>query len=225
MASGDPFPTSVVPIALLKPHPRNYKQHPDDQVAHIARSIEVYGFYRAVVVARDDTILAGHGVRLAAMALGMESIPVIRLDIDPSEPRALKILAGDNEIGRLAEINDRVLTDLLKEVATADDLLGTGFDAQQLAALLFVTRPQSEIPTRKDAAEWVGLPEYAAEPDRRPKLVISVDSEADRERLLALIGEVTIGRKDGPTWSVWWPKREREPLSTLRFDDRQGQLL
>ena len=225
MESGNPFPTEIIPVVLLKPHPRNYKQHPDDQVAHIARSIQEHSFYRAVVVARDNTILAGHGVRLAAIKLGLEEIPVIRLDVDPAEPRALKILAGDNEIGRFAEINDRVLTDLLKEVSTADDLLGTGFDAQQLAALLFVTRPQSEIPTRKDAAEWIGLPEYAAEPDRRPKLVIAFDSEADRERLLALIGDVTIGRKDGPTWSVWWPARRREPLSALRFDDGQGTLL
>lgn len=45
----------------LKPHPRNYRGHPDDQLAHIERSIRDNGVYRNVLVARDYTILAGHG--------------------------------------------------------------------------------------------------------------------------------------------------------------------
>ncbi len=30
----------------LKPHPRNYRTHPEDQLAHLVASIEEHGFYR-----------------------------------------------------------------------------------------------------------------------------------------------------------------------------------
>ena len=56
----------------LTPHPQNYRDHPQDQIAHIVRSIEEHGFYRNVVVAKDNTILAGHGVVQAAQQLGMK---------------------------------------------------------------------------------------------------------------------------------------------------------
>lgn len=52
--------TEDAAIDELRAHPRNYRRHPDDQLAHIMRSIELHGFYRAVVIARDGTVLAGH---------------------------------------------------------------------------------------------------------------------------------------------------------------------
>ena len=55
----------TIDIEKLIPHPDNYKEHPDQQLDHIIRSIEDHGFYRNVVIAKDNTILAGHGVVLA----------------------------------------------------------------------------------------------------------------------------------------------------------------
>ena len=70
-----------VAISGLRPHPRNYREHPEDQLEHIKASIVENGFYRNVVAARDGTILAGHGVVLAATAMGLRKVPVIRLDL------------------------------------------------------------------------------------------------------------------------------------------------
>ena len=81
---------------VMKPHPRNYKQHPPEQIEHIMRSIEEHGFIRPVVVARDYTILAGHGLVQAARQLGRTRVPVMQLDLDPDDPRALKLLVADN---------------------------------------------------------------------------------------------------------------------------------
>jgi ParB-like chromosome segregation protein Spo0J len=66
-----------VPLASLKPHPRNYRIHPDDQLEHIIKSIQEHGFYRNVVAARDGTILAGHGVVQAALKMGLKGVPVV----------------------------------------------------------------------------------------------------------------------------------------------------
>lgn len=131
------FVAEEVAIGDLRPHPRNYRRHPEDQLAHIEASIRSNGFYRNIVVARDGTILAGHGVVEAARRLGIERVPVVRLDVAPDDPRALRVLAGDNEIGKLAEVDDRALTEMLREIKeSTEGLLGTGVDAEKLLEML-----------------------------------------------------------------------------------------
>lgn len=56
------FQHEMIEIQTLKPHPRNYRTHPEDQIAHLIESISKHGFYRNVVIAKEGTILAGHGV-------------------------------------------------------------------------------------------------------------------------------------------------------------------
>lgn len=198
----------VVPVASLRPHERNYRRHPPDQLEHLVRSLEEHGVYRNVVVAEDGTILAGHGVVEAARAAGMEEIPVIRLAIDPASPQALKIVAGDNELGRLGEVDDRALTEILKEIrATDDGLLGTGFSDETLANLLYVTRPATEIASFSEAAAWVGMPEFEGI-DKPPQVVVAFRTEEDREAFMALIGVERIHKKTRGTWSIWWPTVE-----------------
>lgn len=121
---------TVVPIAELKPHPRNYKKHPAKQLAHLEASLKKYGQFRNVVLAEDGTILAGHGVTEAAARLGWTNLTCIRLPISPNSPEALKILALDNELPKFAETDDGALVRLLREVAGSDldGLLGSGFD-------------------------------------------------------------------------------------------------
>lgn len=221
----DQFRTKRVAIDDLKPHPKNYRQHPADQLAQVVRSIEQHGFYRNVVVARDNTILAGHGVVLAARQMGRKRVPVIRLDLDPSEPRALKVLVSDNEISHLAESDDRALTEMLKSLLeSGDDLMGTGFTGEQLAALTFVTRPASELREHGDAAEWVGLPEY--EMQARPyKVIVSCSNEADYVALMEHLGQEKpkLARNKerlSKTFACWWPAREREDPGSVKYDDR-----
>lgn len=210
-------------VADLKPHPRNYRVHPDDQVEHLEQSFRENGVYRNVVVARDLTILAGHGVVEAAQRAGLQKIPVVRLDCDPDDPRALKVLTGDNELPRLAEVNDRLLSEILRDVreTSVDGLLGTGFDDGMLANLLMVTRPASEIRTLDEAAQWVGLPGFAPS-ETDIVLVLHFDDEAARNELIESIA-VIISKKTRSTWSAWWPPREKQDLASLRFDtERSG---
>jgi ParB-like nuclease family protein len=209
-----------VSVAALKPHPRNYRTHPEDQLEHIIKSIETHGFYRNIVVARDNTILAGHGVTEAAKKMGRAQVPVIRLDVGPDDPSALKVIAGDNEIGRLGEVDDRALTDLLKEIASSGDaaLLGTGFDEQQLAALVFTTRPFSELATLDEASEWVGMPSYE-EGGTNFKLVMNFKTAEDREEFLKKYKiRVDKNAVKGNTTSTRWPWTDRENRANVRFE-------
>lgn len=204
----------TIRIAELRPHPRNYVQHPSDQLAHLAESIRAHGFYRNIIIAQDNTILAGHGAVQAAALLGLVEVPAHRLDLDPLDPRALKVLAGDNEISHLREIDDRALSELLKEILDNDPsgLEGTGYDDKMLANLLYVTRPQHEIADFDEAAQWVGMPEY--EPgDDVLKVVLSFRSVEDMRECARRLGLVFTDR----TKAAWFPTKER--------DDRASVLL
>ena len=210
--------STLVQIKGLKPHPRNYRDHPDDQVEHLMQSIREHGFYRNVVIAQDSTILAGHGIVLAADRLDMEKVAAIRLPIDPDSPQALKILAADNYVSHFAEDDDRLLTELLREVSESDSLLGTGFSDQALAALVMVTRPASEIGTFDAAAEWVGMPEYEQDPERhelRLRFVNDDERTAFLDRNEIPIDLVTKGRA---VWSSYWPPRPQDDVASVLFD-------
>lgn len=207
-----------VEIKTLRPHPRNYRQHPPDQIAHIAASLEENGLYRNVVISIDGYISAGHGVVQAAETRGFSHMIACRLPYPHDDPRALKVLTGDNEIAHLGVIDDRVLTDLLKDIkSTAETgLIGTGYDEAMLAGLLFVTRPQSEIENFDEAAEWAGMPEY--EPVEQPiKLIVSFASEEDRQDFAERLGV----RLTAKSKSMWWPPRGKDDVSSVRFEGEQ----
>ncbi len=207
----------ATPLADLKPHPLNYRTHPEDQRAHIRQSLRENGFYKNVVAARDGTILAGHGVVEAARDEGLDTVPVVFLDVGPQDPRALKILTGDNEMSNLGIIDDRLLTEVLRDVREKDSLLGTGFDDMMLANLVMITRPASEIRDFDAAAEWVGLPEYN-QPDKPLVLIVSFRSAQDRERFAEHIG-LRIMSKREKTWTTWWPDKERDDLTAFQFTE------
>lgn len=208
----------VVGYDSLKAHPRNYRRHPEDQLQHIVASIREHGVYRKVVVARDGTILAGHGVVQAARKAGLKEIPVVRLDVAPDDRRALKLMAADNEVSKLAEVDDRALTELLKNVMGADGagLLGTGFDRMSVAALAYTTSPASELNDMRDLAEWAGMPGYD-EWTAPISLVITFQTEAERLEFVEQAG-LTIDKKLRRMWGTRWPFTPREKLAKVRFE-------
>ena len=210
------YVTEAVRLDDLRPHPRNYRAHPDDQIEHLKASLVEHGVYRPVVIARDSTILAGHGLVEAARRLGYAEMPAVRLDIDPDDPRAIKLLIGDNEISHLVESDDRSLSELLREVGSVDlgALLGTGYDEMMLANLVMVTRPASEIADMDAAAEWVGLPEY--EPSETTlRLTVTFADADDRTRFAELVG-LALGEH---TVSIRWPPpAERVDQTSVRFE-------
>jgi ParB-like chromosome segregation protein Spo0J len=212
----NPFVTVRENVDDLKPHPRNYQFHPDDQLDQIIASINQHGFYRNIVVAEDNTILAGHGVVLAVQKMGKKRVPVIRLPIHPDDPRALKVLTSDNEINNLAEVDDRMLTEMLKEIMAEDTvgLQGSGFNEQQLATLAMITRPASEIGDIDEAMEWIGLPAYVPEDRPNFQVLVSFKTEADRTEFA---NRLSITLNDKGKQSTWYPQQERRDLDSVRW--------
>ena len=217
----------VVDIEALRPHPRNYRSHPKEQLDHIAESLRRHGFYRNIVVAEDGTILAGHGVVEAARLIGIKKVPVFRLPLRLDDPSALKVLAGDNELTRFADNDDRAMSTLLADIMNNDvgGLLGTGYDEHALSALLMITRPASEILDFDAANEWVGMPEFEPIGDQ-VILTLQFETTALRDEVVAKLGlGVTQKMKQGKVWSGWYPPRPKEDLSSLEWKDGIKKVL
>jgi ParB-like nuclease domain len=216
---------TVVPLHTLKAHPRNYRTHPDDEIEHIMESIRVHGVYRNVVISGDGkTILAGHGVVEAARRLGLTHVPIFQTEYLPDDPRALKLLVGDNEIQHLVENDDRALTELLRELKEVDELLGTGYDEMMLANLVMVSRPASEIEDLDAAAQWAGMPEYDLQGDERLQIIVNFASEEDRQEFCKVLGlEVSKIHTKGHDKSIWWPVRGDHDTKSIRFTSGNGQ--
>jgi hypothetical protein len=173
-------------ISDLKPHPRNYKTHPPEQVEHIKAAIRRSGMYKNVVIANDSTILAGHGVVLALTSLGASEALAVRLDCGPDDPEAIAVMAGDNEIARMGVRDDKLLAGLLTEVREKDPagLMGTGYTDFALDGLLSgisdVDGDDPNVYTRK-----IEPPIYRVTGEKP-----DVSSLVDRSRLAQLLGEI-----------------------------------
>jgi len=215
-----PAQSELVAIADLKPHPRNYKSHPEDQLAHIKESLRIHGQYRNVAVSSDGYILAGHGVVLAATELGWTELEVKLLPVEHDSPIAIQLLIGDNEMAQLAHVDDRELTELLRAIRDleSDDLslLGTGFNDEVLANLIMVTRPANEIANFDAAKEWLGMPEHDEEPEKAIEIIVRFRNQEDREEFCKLHDADPRDYKSGKG-QMWWPHKPQNDLKSVKF--------
>jgi ParB-like chromosome segregation protein Spo0J len=141
-------------------------QHPDNpssgDIDAIATSIEVVGMYRPVYAQRSTGhIVAGNTTYAACLSLDATQIPVVWLDID--DETALRILLGDNQLARLALLDQGLLGPLLEQLMESDlALLGTGYSSSALPELenqpLSVTHTVMVTLTGEEMAQWFDIP-------------------------------------------------------------------
>jgi DNA modification methylase len=116
----------------LRPHPKNPRQ---GDVGAIHESIEANGFYGAIVAQRGTGyILAGNHRYKAAVQSGAKQVPVIWLDVD--EATATRVLLADNRTNDRASYDNAALAEILAELAAGPGLEGTGYDGDDLDALI-----------------------------------------------------------------------------------------
>ena len=107
-----------VKISNPKPHPKNPRIDSESQIARLQRSIERYGFVNPIIATKDKMILAGHGRMMAAQKQGLETVPVIFLQIEGKEADAYVI--EDNRIAELADWDLELLGDFNIDLADFD---------------------------------------------------------------------------------------------------------
>lgn len=114
-------------IAELRPHPKNPNTHPQEQIDNLVALFRAVGFHTPILVDENDTILAGHGRRLAALQAGMVEVPTIKRT-GLTEAEKLAILISDNQNPRLSVIDEELLKGNVVELKRLDfDLNLLGF--------------------------------------------------------------------------------------------------
>lgn len=110
----------------ITPYAGNAKLHPAEQIEQIKASIEEFGFNDPVAIWNGE-IVEGHGRVIAAKELGMEKVPVIRLDDLTDEQRRAYTLVHNK-----LTMNSGFETDLLAlELENIDlDMEKYGFDLE-----------------------------------------------------------------------------------------------
>ncbi len=119
----------------LIPYIRNARTHSESQIAQIAASIKEFGFLSPILIAEDNTILAGHGRLAAAQKLGLKQVPCVKENYLTETQRRAYIIA-DNRLSLNAGWDDEMLAIELSELQDVDfDLDLLGFDESELASI------------------------------------------------------------------------------------------
>ena len=119
----------------LIPYIRNARTHSESQIAQIAASIKEFGFLSPILIAEDNTILAGHGRLAAARKLGLTKVPCVKESYLTETQRRAYIIA-DNKLSLNAGWDEDMLAIELSELQGADfDLDLLGFDESELASI------------------------------------------------------------------------------------------
>lgn len=151
----------TLPVDRLIPYARNSRTHSDGQVAQIAASIKEFGFTNPVLIDGDGGIIAGHGRVMGAKALGLVSVPCIRLvGMSPDKVRAYVI--ADNNIALNSGWDEDLLAAELTDLLTAGyDTAVLGFEMDTEALIADLKAPskfEKSLPT--NIAEGDGEVEY-----------------------------------------------------------------
>ena len=119
----------------LIPYIRNARTHSESQIAQIAASIKEFGFLSPILIAEDNTILAGHGRLAAAMKLGLKQVPCVK-ESHLTETQRRAYIIADNKLSLNAGWDEDMLAIELSELQGADfDLDLLGFDESELVSI------------------------------------------------------------------------------------------
>ena len=115
----------IVEIHKLVENPKNPNKHPEKQIKMLAKILDYQGQRLPIVVSNlSGFIVAGHGRLEAIKQLGWDKCAVSYQDFDnPAQEYAHMI--ADNKIAELAQHDDSMMIDELKELEIDDfELLG-----------------------------------------------------------------------------------------------------
>lgn len=128
----------TVSTTSLKPRPGNPRTHSKKQIRQIADSIRTFGWTNPILIDNDGGVVAGHGRLAAAMLIGMEEVPVIRLSaMTPAQVRAYVI--ADNKLAENAGWDRDLLRIELQDLLDMDldfDIGVIGFETGEIDVLL-----------------------------------------------------------------------------------------
>jgi hypothetical protein len=133
---GDGFPRHrIVATDSLIGYENNPRTHSPAQVAQLVASIKQFGFTNPILTDGKHGVVAGHGRLLAAVQMGLPTVPTVELSHLNAKQRRAYVIA-DNKLALNAGWDEELLTLELGDLHAAGfDLHLTGFDGGELLKL------------------------------------------------------------------------------------------
>lgn len=153
----EPFKVERWKLADLLANPRNVRDHPPEQIAQLRTSIREFGFTIPLLVRPDGLVIAGNGRLEAAIAEGLDDVPVVVAHgWTETQCRAYAII--DNKVALNANWNAELLREELGALLKIDlPLAGLlGFSEAEMRAL--------------DLGDLIGGPNSGSDPDEQPRV-------------------------------------------------------
>lgn len=142
-----------LPPGELTPYEHNARKHAEEDLATIRASVEQFGFRDPIAVwGPKNIIVEGHGRQIVAQEMGLETVPVIRLDDMTDEQRRAYALAHN----KTAEMSGWDFTQLEAELAELEmdfDMSEFGFTQTDTTALDDLFAPAEEKPKDEEPKE------------------------------------------------------------------------
>lgn len=174
-----------VSIESLTPYANNPRTHSASQLDRLVQSLKEFGFTNPLLVGDDMQIVAGHGRLMAAQALGLKTVPVIKLSHLTEDQKRAYVIA-DNQLALSSGWDDDLLQaelQALGDVGFDLTVLGWGEDLPTFGE-------EIDLSALEDM-DGEDLSEYAA----GVRKAIQIDFEPeDYEEAQALVSEA---RKQG----------------------------
>ena len=129
-------------INKIRMYEHNAKEHPEEQIQQIIKSVEEFGFNDPIAIDENNVIIEGHGRMMALERLGWKKVPVIRLShLDENKKKAYII--AHKKLTMNTGFDIEKLTEELEFLKTQDyDLTQTGYTWEELDGILNTDNPE-----------------------------------------------------------------------------------
>ena len=102
-----------VSIDTLIPYANNPRTHSASQLDRLVQSLKEFGFTNPILIGDDMQVVAGHGRLIAAQAMNMTTVPVIKLSHLSDDQKRAYVIA-DNQLALNSGWDDDLLQAELK---------------------------------------------------------------------------------------------------------------
>ena len=150
-------------VADIKPDPENPKDHSDEQIEKLCRSMET-AWTNPIIVDENNMVIAGHGRLMAAQKLKLDRVPCIVLT-GLTEAEKIQLQIFDNKSGEMSIWNiDKlcIKIDQLRDMNADLDL--TGFTEREISDIFDerAEKQQDDVQEQMDT-----VPEAPVEPQTK----------------------------------------------------------
>lgn len=171
-----------LPVSDLKPYAKNARRHTNKDINTIIESIKEFGFSDPIGIwSEKNIVVEGHGRLIAAKKLGMEEVPVIRLDHLSDEQRRAYALAH-NKTAEMSSWLDDMLREELDNISDID-MTNFGFAIKIDDIDTDITVPEHKIAAELGEANNYIVLEFKTESDwERAQYVFGLEKVASNRK-------------------------------------------